>query len=589
MEGNTDRLFPAITLTIAALLILISSPAGAQTTDEDLDIGWIHRTPELDYVPNSPQPDVDGWPAVDEVVTWQAMVKNWFPSEQVDVAYVWLLDGSEIESGIAVLAGSAHTAIELDWAWTFDRHELTLVIDPYDTIPEFSETNNELTVYTDAISVGFWVEQTVYDYFHQYQHELGLGANSWEDWGQRHVSRWNQMFADAIYPDSPDGVLDRIRCDKIVIVPDDALPLAWGYYPTNHPDTSDHTVDLEWGFPATLLDSSRYDDHVTISDNNQFYYEGSLMHELGHARYLIDVYGFNVGGQVDITEGGEPVMYSDYMPDLGWGTVYYVPVQGLMHGHYTYVDSYSAAALNLIAGHRALNGNCNAPYNLGSFLQDLPDENVLTITDTSGAPLVGASVRVYTATGVPGVWYGKYYDDVPDMDLVTDGSGQVLLGRCPFSDDGVITHYWELCNSVVIVRLEHGGTIAYEFLPALEFNHAYWRGDTTSAHHTLELDVDTGVDAPPAPFVLLGSHPNPFNPSTDIAFVLTREMSVELTLHGLDGRRVTTLCAGVLPAGPHVFTWDGRNAAGRSVASGTYICRAAGGGLAKTHKLTLVR
>ena len=64
---------PYITLLLfAAMSCLLVAPAVAQTPDEDLDIGWIHRTPELEYVTNSPQPDVDGWPAVGEIVTWQA-------------------------------------------------------------------------------------------------------------------------------------------------------------------------------------------------------------------------------------------------------------------------------------------------------------------------------------------------------------------------------------------------------------------------------------------------------------------------------------------------------------------------------------
>ena len=463
-----DLLRPLLSIVLIVAINLLAVSAIAQTTDEDLDIGWIHRLPELDYVPNSPQPDVDGWPTAGQIVTWQAVVKNWFATDQTDVEYEWLLDGVPIGSGVATLTAGEHTAIDLDWEWTFDRHELTIIIDPLDEIAEFSESNNELMVYTNAISVGFWVEETIYDYFHEFQHELGIGSNSWEDWGQRHVARWNQMFADAIYPDSPDGVLDRIRCDKVVLVPDGALPLAWGYYPTNHPDTSDKTVDLMWGFPASLLNGTRYTDHTTIDDFNEFYFEGSLMHELGHARYLVDTYGFDTwGGQVFIEEDGVPIEGTDYMPHVNTGgAVFLSEYVGLMHTTYTFVDEYSTAAMNRIAGHRALAGNYNAPYNLGSFMQNLADENVLTVTDSSGEPLAGASVQVYQATGQPGVWYGKHFDNIPDLDLFADADGQVYLGRCPFSDTGAITHYYELCNSVIIVRLEYDGTVGYEFMHA---------------------------------------------------------------------------------------------------------------------------
>ena len=267
---------------------------------------------------------------------------------------------------------------------------MEFVIDPDNAFPEDEEQNNSLLIITDAISVGFYVEQRVYDYFHEYQHKLGVHSNSWEDWAQRQVRRWNEMFAKAIYPETSNGVLDRIRLDKITIVPDGALPLVAGGLPTNSPNLNDRTVDLQWGFPATHLDTDFYKDHTTVSDNNPFYYEGSLIHELGHARYLIDVYGFNVhddgqGNTVASRENGNLIVGTDYMPFVDAGTLYYTPEKGIMNSDYTYVERYSAGALNLIAGHRATLGNYNAPGNIGVFLnRDLPSENRLTVKGKSG-------------------------------------------------------------------------------------------------------------------------------------------------------------------------------------------------------------
>ncbi len=590
MSRRTLRSLVPCFLLSATLLATSTSPLLSQTIDEDLVVGWIHRLPELDYVPNSLQPDVEGWPAVGDTVVWQAVVRNWFPTDQT-VDYRWLLDGVELTAGTTTLAAGSHTAVPLPWVWTFDRHVLRFEIDSGAAVTEFSEQNNTLEVFTDAISIGFWVEQSVYDYFHQYQSELGVGANSWEDWGQRHVARWNVMFADAVYPEAPSGVLDRIRCDKIVIVPDGALPLAWGYYPTNHPDTSDKTVDLMWGFPATLLGGSMYSDHTTISDNNPFYFEGSLLHELGHARYLVDVYGFNVAlDQIHITEDGAPIAGTPLMPGIDGGILAYLtPYRGLMNAQYTYIDQYSTSALNLIAGDRAHNGNFNAPYNLGEFLQDLPDDNELTITDQGGTPLAGASVRIYQATTQVGVWYGKDYDDIPDLDLTADAYGKVLLGRCPFSSDGTVIHYWELSNAVPIVRVQWEGIIRYAFLPVTEFNFEYWRGNTTLGHYTLALDLGTDAASRPPRLVLHENRPNPFNPSTEIRFELDRESSVRFDVLTIRGERVATLCDGRLPAGPHVLHWNGRDDDGRALPSGPYLGRLSGGDAGRTIKMMLIR
>jgi hypothetical protein len=63
----------------------------------------------------------------------------------------------------------------------------------------------------------------------------------------------------------------------------------------------------------------------------------------------------------------------------------------------------------------------------------------------------------------------------------------------------------------------------------------------------------------PERVTLLGNHPNPFNPSTHIAFELPRDMRVRLSVYD------------VRPAGRNEVLWDGRDGAGRAAASGVYL------------------
>ncbi len=67
--------------------------------------------------------------------------------------------------------------------------------------------------------------------------------------------------------------------------------------------------------------------------------------------------------------------------------------------------------------------------------------------------------------------------------------------------------------------------------------------------------------------------PNPFRKSTAIAFGLERPMSVHLTIHDLQGRKVQTLIDETLPGGGHEAVWTGRDASGHAVVSGVYFYR----------------
>jgi len=83
--------------------------------------------------------------------------------------------------------------------------------------------------------------------------------------------------------------------------------------------------------------------------------------------------------------------------------------------------------------------------------------------------------------------------------------------------------------------------------------------------------------------------PNPFNPRATIVYTLPAAGVVDLGVHDAAGRRLATLASGHRPAGRHEAVWDGRDRAGRPLASGVYWVRATGPGGAALLKITLVR
>jgi hypothetical protein len=477
-------------------------PDPVQETN-NLTIGWINRLPVMDYVWNSPNPAVDGWPAEGQQLVWRAYIKNWSSSIKQGITFRWLLDGSEVASGTLDIQPGQYAFTDFTWTWTFDRHILDFVLEPE------SAGNNHLAIYTDSITVGLYVEQRVYDYFHENQNQLGIGSNSFEGWAQRQMRMWNDILANAIYPETPNGVEDRMRIDKITLVPDGSLPLvdAAGVTLFNPamalPNLNDQSVDMQWGFPVEAL--SVYYDPVNIILSNQFFYSGYLQHELGHARYLVDVYGFNVyhgtaGGTIEIMEDGVLVAGSKFLPgqsiisnNVRGLRIHETVEKGMMNTDWTFMDRYSAICMNMIAGHRATLGNFNAPENIGIFLNDLPSQNRFTITDEEGYLLKNAGINIYQASAPSGEQdspYPRVFDNNPDMHLTTDDNGQVLLGRCPFSWDGVVRQdEFEFSNTAFIMRVDDGERVGYKVIDVSRFNLEYWRGNTDLADYTVPVTM----------------------------------------------------------------------------------------------------
>lgn len=84
--------------------------------------------------------------------------------------------------------------------------------------------------------------------------------------------------------------------------------------------------------------------------------------------------------------------------------------------------------------------------------------------------------------------------------------------------------------------------------------------------------------------------PNPFNPQTEIKFVLTRPNLAQLNIYNVKGEMVVSLQNGQMEAGEYAVTWNGRDSSGQQVASGTYFARLRiGAEVHQVRKLSLVK
>ena len=97
----------------------------------------------------------------------------------------------------------------------------------------------------------------------------------------------------------------------------------------------------------------------------------------------------------------------------------------------------------------------------------------------------------------------------------------------------------------------------------------------------------------PSGFALAQNYPNPFSAtsagSTTMQFELSRAAFTELAVFTLQGEQVRVLTARVLSPGAYTYRWDGRDEAGRTLASGTYIYRLKTGGVQTSRALLLMK
>ena len=101
----------------------------------------------------------------------------------------------------------------------------------------------------------------------------------------------------------------------------------------------------------------------------------------------------------------------------------------------------------------------------------------------------------------------------------------------------------------------------------------------------------TGVsdDSLPESYRLEQNYPNPFNSSTVIGFTLPEAGEIDLTIFNLLGQKICTLEHGMYRAGTYQLHWNGRDDAGKEIASGVYLFRLQAGPYTNLHRLMLLR
>jgi len=87
----------------------------------------------------------------------------------------------------------------------------------------------------------------------------------------------------------------------------------------------------------------------------------------------------------------------------------------------------------------------------------------------------------------------------------------------------------------------------------------------------------------------ISNYPNPFNPSTTIAFSIPETGRVRVSVYNVKGEKIKDLLNTEMTRGNHRLVWDGRDNCSNPVSSGIYFVRINTGTESHTHKMLLMK
>jgi hypothetical protein len=210
-------------------------------------------------------------------------------------------------------------------------------------------------------------------------------------------------------------------------------------------------------------------------------------------------------------------------------------------------------------------------------------------------------------------------DDSYRIGIRWEAAGQFCYGRNridnnTFSDrtaDGAVAFF--ICDDSNFTAYSSSNPFsAYEIMEDMDSAEVWftvpsyerWYAVLSNEEHIVNSEVVRGtVDLYARPYgaiadggmahgvkvALAQNRPNPFGPETFITYAVGTSTPVKVGVYDVNGRVIRTLVSGEVPAGNHRVSWNGKDADGRPMAPGIYLCRLETPGRTITRKMALLR
>jgi len=440
---------------------------------------------------------------VGEEITFTAHVKNLGFAPAQPFQYRWLIDDKEVARGTCEkpLKEMEETSFDHKWAWQEGFHTIGFEVGAQ---REIATINNKATDAMWGWGFCFIVDKGRAAAYHR--NRTAYGTFSWEDYYRWHITIMNQLFAASVYPSAPDGIIARVRLDRVVYL-DDVTTETYNQS-VNDPDGMLYLQGCwTWSNSDEENTTGVFADPLPQGRNST---EWSLPHELGHQLGLVDYYAVDYAGDKSQVwpDNGEMICRIENHPFV------------MMHWHGPFPYSEMSAAY--------LNATWDKPRgHFGDHYFAIPDECFLRIVDVNGKPVPNVRVEVFQRgetvdkskpvhddQGV--MWYeviedGNFGLPVSKDPVIVGQTNQDGILRLPNRDVKEVKTFngyhrkpnaWGNINVVggrglMLVKVVRGPQPAYFYLEAIDFNVATYTGHDKS--YTVTLKTPYGSADSPRP------------------------------------------------------------------------------------------
>ena len=401
------------------------------------------------------------WPDIGETTTYTATVRNrgtntWSGT----LSATWKVDGTVVStpSKSVSLAPGDIVTFTINRTWDNLSHDITFQIN----VTDARSANNTLTTNSKSVAFLTYVDVDMIEKFRENTPGNYPQAKTDDllDWLNRHMNRFNQMFADA-------GSLKRVNYGILEVLDNNA--------PDPPTDTIYYAI-FPFRYRAFVDGDPRGSGYYNPTDDIDY----GLLHEEGHQLGMIDLYQMDVAASMNQVSG------------LG-----YSAPNGLMRGCSPFISEFHALAMNHWLD--------KAHGYYGQFMYNLPETIRMRFLGFDGSPLRGATVKVYQVCERPGI--GKVITNQIKAQGVTDDNGYFVLPNVPIDQSLVPTigtgdtlrpnpfGYLAVVgtNGVLHFKVELNGGVDYCWLDVTEPVVAYFKGQTSVATFDRQLALGGAV------------------------------------------------------------------------------------------------